>query len=176
MGPACPSAPRGSPPLAPQEDAIGSVCHRSRPWPHGSCFPRPGRPAPGRPLVSMSPVEAHPAAWGRRCPHSGAVRSLQSAGWVGRSGRRRRGIWVGCLDHSPPLPLSGWARLCPGASEPLSPPGRWSLRDPHGCRARHWGCYKESGTGVWQWGSPAQAQPPQGHRERVSSPAPISGG
>lgn len=46
-GPACPSAPLGSPPLAPHEEAVGSVCHGSRPWPHGSCFLRPGRPAPG---------------------------------------------------------------------------------------------------------------------------------
>lgn len=36
VGPACLFAPLGSPPLAPQ--AVGSIYHGSRPWPHGSSF------------------------------------------------------------------------------------------------------------------------------------------
>lgn len=142
-------------------------------------FPKTWTASPRAPAGQHEPCGGLPGRLGAEVPPLWGSTQL-AVRWVGRTvlGGGGGESGVGCLALFTARPcLSGWARLCPLASEHLSPPGRWSSRDPHRCRAGRWGGTARSpGLERGSGGAPHRQIPPGAQRERVSPPAPTSGG
>lgn len=127
----------GPPLLAPQNEAVGSVCHRSH-WPLRILFPK----APGRLLVSR-PVEAGLAAW-----RLGAGQPPQTSCCPQPRLQDRQGVQRGGGGS---VVWGRWPRSGPGSAS--SPPsGKWSSRDPHPTMP--------GGAAGKQWAAPRGLEPP----------------